>query len=803
MGIFKKQNKEVRVQASLMPMGEDNTRRGNYVSNVIKKKFYNYYNIKHRVAVCKIDACGRKLTYGWAERCVAKTFKFYSSHEVDGVEIMQEQRAKWVELNCDEIFKKCIPPMIRDGFVLIEPSMKAESIDYNVYGEYESSPALWQRDKNWNILKYGIQFTPQPRALGTGTLMLAFGNAQSNFSAINKVRTPKQLIHIEYGEPNYGLGSPLIEGAWDSIIKLAGSSHQNMLDKRSIPTLHLTEDDYSEDQAKAKGMLKMVANSDADIARVWYHRKLADMSISEFPKFAYESPTSNPEYSNRNKAEGISTGDFGNIDKEWGRLTTVTGHSINWFMGNRAGATVGSETDKLNDDDQEIIDFGQLEGIIRKLLDWLESKGLITIPKEPFVIKYWKDWTRIEEAEKKQKDLEAQGLIGPDGKPTEKTKDLEIDSQDNEPKKNQSIIKDILNCMKNNMSYVMTDVMSSWIDMIGYDDRTDKIFMITQDGTVYSKPAPMGEWSFIDWEQAGSKGGYFWDYLSQRDPPWQKDSIPAHLLSHFIDERQNERQNLEFQKIPILDYQLIDSIDTEGKIKKLGQITDWSMGTGTATKIKNMLGTLKENANKHQLRINTMTAEAFGNSIKENHPLLYDIGNGVIVEEYICPESWKKNVGSIVQLGVYHNLEDDIPELPDWQVIGDAEIFGWDNESGEDYVKYNYDYNKINEVFMKLGEYNWLTPALKENGTNDISTAYFCDIEIRWNDAIQKFIRVQTNIELKSISFVPRGNCPGEVCSLTVIKRNVGEMQAYIKKCIAEGIDKDQCLAKAYSKFKA
>jgi len=28
-------------------------------------------------------------------------------------------------------------------------------------------------------------------------------------------------------------------------------------------------------------------------------------------------------------------------------------------------------------------------------------------------------------------------------------------------------------------------------------------------------------------------------------------------------------------------------------------------------------------------------------------------------------------------------------------------------------------------------------------------------------------------------------------------------MQKYIKKCIAEGIDKDKCLAKAYAKFKA
>ena len=800
---FRKQT-EVRVQGSVIPMGEDTSRRGAYISNVIKKKYYNYYNIDHRVAVCKMDGIAAKLTYKWAERVVAKTFKFYTSHEVDGVEIMQEQRARWVELNCNEILKKSITPMIRDGFVLIEPTKKEDSLDYNVFGEYESSPALWLRDEKGKILAYGIQFTPRPRAMGSSALMLGYATNDSNFKAIKRTIKPKALIHVEYGEPNYGLGSPLLEKGWDSVIKLAGESHQDMLDRRSVPTLHLTEDDYDPTEAKAKGMLKMVANSDADIARVWYHKKLADQSYSEYPKFAQESPTSNPQYNTRNQSPGISTGDFGNVSKEWTRLTTVTGHSINWFMGNRAGATVGSETDKLSDDDQEIIDFGQLEGIIRKLLDWLDAQGLITIPEEPFVIKYWKDWERIELKEKIKEEMaltQDQEEEDPN-KPTlpgKSDKDMEIDSQDNEPKKNHPIIKAILNSMKTNMSYVMTDVSSSWIDMIGYDDRTDKVFMLLLDGKVYSKPAPMGEWTYIDWEETGSKGRYFWDYLSQRDPPWQRDSIPAHLLSHFIAE---EKQNIGAIKVPILDYQLIDKLDTETKIKHLGQDSDWSMGTSTATRIKNMLGTLKENANKHQLRINTMTAEAFGNSIKENHPLLYDIGNGIIVEEYICPDSWKKNVGTKVQLGVYHNLEQDIPELPDWQIIGDAEIFGWDNESGEDYVKYNYDYDKITEVFMKLGEYNWLTPALRDNGTNDISTAYYCDIEIKWNETLQKTVRVQTNIELKSISFVPRGNCPGEVCSLTVIKRNASEMQAYIKNCIAEGIEKDQCLAKAYAKFK-
>ena len=175
----------------------------------------------------------------------------------------------------------------------------------------------------------------------------------------------------------------------------------------------------------------------------------------------------------------------------------------------------------------------------------------------------------------------------------------------------------------------------------------------------------------------------------------------------------------------------------------------------------------------------------------------------MIVEEFICPDSWKKNVGKIVPLGVYHNVEQNTPELPDWQIVGNAEIFGWDDEEGEDWVKWDYDYDKIDAVFLKLNEYDWLTPVLKGEGTSDISTAYYCDIEHKWNDALQKIIRIQTNIELISISFVPHGNCPGEVCSIKVVNSNIKAMQAYIKNCIDNGQEKSQCLASAYKQFKA
>lgn len=125
----------------------------------------------------------------------------------------------------------------------------------------------------------------------------------------------------------------------------------------------------------------------------------------------------------------------------------------------------------------------------------------MTLPKEPFVIKYWRDWENIEKKAKEKEEMQEQmqQTQGPD---------VETDQQDNEPKKNQVIFNELLNCIRDNMSYAMTDVSSSWIDKIGYDDETDFLYAIFT-GVSYRKPAPMGEWSFIDWEDAGSKGRYF------------------------------------------------------------------------------------------------------------------------------------------------------------------------------------------------------------------------------------------------------------------------------------------------------
>ena len=272
---FRKQ--QSRSNVSLTP--SETRRKGNYVDPLIKKKRFNYYQIKDRYAVCRLDSIAKKLTYAWAQVATAKTFKFYSSHEIDGAEVMQDIRSKWIELNCDAIFRKALIGFERDGFTLLhlratKDDEELVGVEYDVYSEFEAPPALWLRDEDNKILGYRIQYTPQPRAFETLSSNFAFegGIATANVGSVkmvNKFLSSDEVIHVERNEDNLGFGDALIEGAWDSITKLREESHMEMIDRRLVPQLILSEDDYDPDHTKANQLLKMLADSDVDTARIW------------------------------------------------------------------------------------------------------------------------------------------------------------------------------------------------------------------------------------------------------------------------------------------------------------------------------------------------------------------------------------------------------------------------------------------------------------------------------------------------------------------------------------------------------
>ena len=182
--------------------------------------------------------------------------------------------------------------------------------------------------------------------------------------------------------------------------------------------------------------------------------------------------------------------------------------------------------------------------------------------------------------------------------------------------------------------------------------------------------------------------------------------------------------------------------------------TGWSMKRDTTYKIKELIRALHH----HSTRVNRVS---YGNSIKAGHP--YNYGGK---DEFVCVPSYKKNIGKTVPLGIYHNLDNkgDI-NLPEWQIIGTHEVIGWDEELGGEIAKNNYDIDKIDLFFNTRNERNWIwDDYLSKNIEPPISGAYTCNVKTI-NDK-----NWQININLKSMSFVPDGNCPWDVCNFKTEK---------------------------------
>lgn len=176
----------------------------------------------------------------------------------------------------------------------------------------------------------------------------------------------------------------------------------------------------------------------------------------------------------------------------------------------------------------------------------------------------------------------------------------------------------------------------------------------------------------------------------------------------------------------------------------------WGMKQDTPYKIKELLYEMV----KESTRVNRVS---FGNSIKVGHP--YNYGGD---DEYICARDYKLNIGKTVPLGIYHNLEEPgNVELPDWQIIGTHEVLGWDDDLGGEIAKNDYDIDKIDAFFKIRNERNWIwKDYLSKDMEPPISGAYTCNVpDKKYNDKYW-----QINIDLKSMSFVPDGNCPWDVC---------------------------------------
>lgn len=174
---------------------------------------------------------------------------------------------------------------------------------------------------------------------------------------------------------------------------------------------------------------------------------------------------------------------------------------------------------------------------------------------------------------------------------------------------------------------------------------------------------------------------------------------------------------------------------------------------------------------------------AIVNGFSKTNPFHY-LEDGVLVTEFQCEDDIKKQVGKEVPLGVYHNLEDpDSTEIPVWQMVGTYSVLEYDEETGTDISLLKTNKALVKEFFKNIGEDDWVNSAFELGLVPDISTAYPTSVKIKNKNGHD--IRVQTGFELKSVSFVPRGNCSGKYCTGDLVRMNQD-----IRECIKIQIPK-------------
>ena len=852
-GLFKRSNvASVNTYESI----KSNSSQLKYQDPLVRGTYHDFWDNYSRKEVALNDAVGQRITMGFLKHILQKLPKFVPNDEVQSEYIMDDVRQVLEHLNVKPKFISIGTNAVINGWCLVkwDPIFSEEGLQKlscKIFGREECHDRFWFRfttptqNKVNKIYKYDAIYIPRPLGMEAISRTLT----EERYTLRPDDLTFQHLTRIDY---NYGLGYSRLQAIWDAITKLREMSN----DDHFLKTLFM-EVRYPQSWT-ATGK----AQDFVDKARKANRRRgLAVEAVTNpqtnvdtgLPSVQYRPLGQGPQGKDVdvNKASAYLSG-------EWLRLLVNLGYSQTWATGTAAGALEGSEINLTRDDRADIAEFAVLEPIFKKILKKLtelgvmEALGVSSESQELLLsMKYrmqcWLTWEYNDKAALQQAQLDHEMEMN-------RGDSDDRNAYDKSDKKNSSVIRynswvqdQFLEAYRNNFNYPKTPVMSSWISHIASDD--EYAYMETHQGYDYRKPKEDPEQTYMDWTASDSKGGYFWDFLADRSPPWERISkIPSELDTGFgadiFDPTQEQQFKIEgsekegiigagttrapFGIKDSIPYQTPDDLynvtttaapditATEPSIATPGYITDpgitgskkigpgpkrkpgkkkpdqlpivpynptiynekfrsilnsksalmryakdistehnpqgWSMNPLTTYKIKELFQVLHFDTT----RVNRVS---YGNSIKAGHP--YNYGGK---DEFVCVPSYKKNIGKTVPLGIYHNLDNkgDI-NLPEWQIIGTHEVIGWDDELGGEIAKNNYDIDKIDLFFNTRNERNWIwEDYLSKNREPPISGAYTCNVKTI-NDK-----NWQININLKSMSFVPDGNCPWDVCNFKV-----------------------------------
>lgn len=478
-----------------------------YVDPLIFRGYNNFLNKIAKRASMYSDPLVNTLTIGWANIATAKTFKFYESHEVGAMEVMQEFRAWWMENNLDELLKALIPHFTMDGWVLLDLYLQEDqSINYDVYGSFECDTIHWKRDWENNIYFYNVKFVPFPSPSGW-----AWGG--SSLKSIHKEYVEGELLHFARGAWNYGIGKSRIAPVWDPILKLRHGSYADFF-RRDMRFIVAVPEGWKKKRIDsfANSFNGMMRGSNRMFIYKMEQAEGPDKTPLELPRFGMESlarPAPKPMSQSEAGGELLR-------DPEWARLLAGTQLTENYFIGNQAGAVTGSEVDLTRDFYTECQEFGLLEPMIKALINWFVMAGLIPEPPGNYVVKYWKDWEHIEKEamlmaqEAAQWESEQGKAVAGESKRAELRQQVDYAYND-------EVETLVINALVNNLNMPTTPVSSTWISHVavrgkdlfvkipGWDKGPWAGFRFGDEDIAGMKGREMME--------SGSRGGWVWDNI--------------------------------------------------------------------------------------------------------------------------------------------------------------------------------------------------------------------------------------------------------------------------------------------------
>lgn len=470
-----------------------------YVDPLIFRGYNNFLNKIAKRASMYSDPLVNTLTIGWANIATAKTFKFYESHEVGAMEVMQEFRAWWMENNLDELLKALIPHFTMDGWVLLDLYLQEDqSINYDVYGSFECDIIHWKRDWENNIYFYNVKFVPFPSPSGW-----AWGG--SSLKSIHKEYGEGELLHFARGAWNYGVGKSRIAPVWDPILKLRHGSYADFF-RRDMRFIVAVPEGWKKKRIDsfANSFNGMMRGSNRMFIYKMEQAEGPDKTPLELPRFGMESlarPAPKPMSQSEAGGELLR-------DPEWARLLAGTQLTENYFIGNQAGAVTGSEVDLTRDFYTECQEFGLLEPMIKAIINWFVMAGKIPEPPGNYVVKYWKDWEHIEKEAMLMEQEAQQQEAGAGESQLRQQFDYSY---------NEEVEKLVINALVKNLNMPTTPVSSTWISHVAVQGK--KLFMKIPGW----KKGPWAGFQFSDEDTAGmkgremmesaSRGGWVWDNI--------------------------------------------------------------------------------------------------------------------------------------------------------------------------------------------------------------------------------------------------------------------------------------------------